>query len=91
MVSWHNSASPNMVHRLPAKNHLGYLVKMHIAEIYPRLTAPESLWVELGSLHFYQMLQVILRHKKVQEQLKIMQKETPSRLSIGYASLVQIR
>lgn len=31
---------------------------MHIAELYPRLTEPESLWVELGSLHFYQMLQV---------------------------------
>ena len=54
----HNSASPNMVHRLSAKNFLGYLVKMHIAELYPRLTEPESLWVELGSLHFYQMLQV---------------------------------
>lgn len=62
---------------------------MHIAKLYPRLTEPESLWVELGSLHFYQMLQVILRHKKVQEQLNIMHKETPSRLSIGYASLVQ--
>ena len=78
-----------MVHRLSAKNYLGYLVKIHIAKLYPRLTEPESLWVELGSLHFYQMLQVILRHKKVQEQLNIMHKETPSRLSIGYASLVQ--
>lgn len=47
----------------------GYLVKMHIAEPHPRPTESESLWVGFGNLHFYQMAQVILRHKKVQEQL----------------------
>lgn len=47
----------------------GYSVKVHIAEPHLGPTESESLWVGLGDPYFYQMAQVILRHKKVQEQL----------------------
>ena len=76
MVSLYISVSPNTVHRPSAKSYLGYSVNRYIAELYPRPPESESSWVGFGNLHFYQMPQVILRHRKVQEQfLKIMQED----------------